>query len=236
MIFFSKETMNKPDILVIEDESSIQKLLEITLQSNQYRVHLADNAKEGIIAAAIHPPNLILLDLGLPDEDGQETLKKLREWYLNPIIILSARNGEEEIIKALDGGANDYLTKPFRAGELLARIRTALRASTNTDNMPVKTFENLVIDFSSRTVKKMGEVVKLTTTEYTLLALLAQNEGRVLTHHQILKEIWGPSYIEQSQYLRVFVGQLRKKIEDNPNKPSLILTESGVGYRFFTHQ
>lgn len=228
--------MNNPTILVIDDEPSIQKLLEITLQSNDYKVQLAGNSKDGIIAAAIHPPDLIILDLGLPDEDGQQTLLKLREWFSNPIIILSARDTETEIVRALDNGANDYLNKPFRAGELLARIRTALRFVRSLENIAIKTFENILIDFSARTVKKNGEILKLTTTEYSLLALLAQNEGRVLTHHYILKEIWGPSYTDQSQYLRVFVGQIRKKIEDNPNKPILILTESGVGYRFFCNE
>jgi two-component system KDP operon response regulator KdpE len=228
--------MNKSSILVIDDEPSIQKLLEITLKSNDYKVQLASNSKDGVIAAAIHPPDLIILDLGLPDEDGQQTLLKLREWYNNPIVILSARDTESEIVQALDNGANDYLTKPFRAGELLARIRTALRLVHTSENIAIKTFENISIDFAARTVKKEGEILKLTTTEYSLLALLAQNEGRVLTHHHILKEIWGPSYTDQSQYLRVFVGQIRKKIEENPNKPHLILTESGVGYRFFSRE
>ena len=227
--------MNNPTILVIDDEPSIQKLLKITLQSNDYKVQSAVNSKDGVIAAAIHPPDLIILDLGLPDEDGQQTLLKLREWFSNPIIILSARDTETEIVKALDNGANDYLTKPFRAGELLARIRTALRFVRNSENVAIKIFDNILIDFSARIVKKDGEILRLTTTEYALLALLAQNEGRVLTHHYILKEIWGPSYTDQSQYLRVFVGQIRKKIENNPNKPNLILTESGVGYRFFSN-
>ncbi len=224
--------MNNPTILIIDDEVQIRKLLEITLSANDFRVHEASTGKEGLISAAMHPPDLILLDLGLPDEDGQSILKKLREWYKAPVIILSVRDNEDDIIQALDNGANDYLTKPFRTGELLARIRTALRLAQNTENVPLREYGSLSIDFTARIVKKNQEVLKLTTTEYQLLVLMAQNEGRVLTHQFILKIIWGPSYLEQSQYLRVFVRQLRKKIEDNPDQPKYIITESGVGYRF----
>lgn len=224
--------MNNPTILIIDDEVQIRKLLEITLTANNFRVHEASTGKEGLISAAMHPPDLILLDLGLPDEDGQSILKKLREWYKAPVIILSVRDNEDDIIQALDSGANDYLTKPFRTGELLARIRTALRLVQNTKNVPLREYGSLSIDFTSRIVKKNQEVLKLTTTEYQLLVLMAQNEGRVLTHQFLLKTIWGPSYLEQSQYLRVFVRQLRKKIEDNPDQPKYIITESGVGYRF----
>lgn len=224
--------MNNPTILIIDDEVQIRKLLEITLTANNFRVHEASTGKEGLISAAMHPPDLILLDLGLPDEDGQSILKKLREWYKAPVIILSVRDNEDDIIQALDSGANDYLTKPFRTGELLARIRTALRLVQNTENVPLREYGSLSIDFTSRIVKKNQEVLKLTTTEYQLLVLMAQNEGRVLTHQFLLKTIWGPSYLEQSQYLRVFVRQLRKKIEDNPDQPKYIITESGVGYRF----
>ncbi len=224
--------MNNPTILIIDDEVQIRKLLEITLSANDFRVHEASTGKEGLISAAMHPPDLILLDLGLPDEDGQSILKKLREWYKAPVIILSVRDNEDDIIQALDNGANDYLTKPFRTGELLARIRTALRLAQNTENVPLREYGSLSINFTARIVKKNQEVLKLTTTEYQLLVLMAQNEGRVLTHQFILKIIWGPSYLEQSQYLRVFVRQLRKKIEDNPDQPKYIITESGVGYRF----
>ncbi|MBK8922702.1 MAG: response regulator transcription factor [Saprospirales bacterium] len=224
--------MNNPSILVIDDEPQIRKLLDITLSAQQFRVQGASTGKEGMIAAAMHPPDLILLDLGLPDEDGQSVLIRLREWYTRPVIILSARSSEEDIVKALDNGANDYLVKPFRAGELLARIRSALRSARQEENTPVQTFGLLTIDFTAHTVRKGDEPVHLTATEYSLLLLLAQNEGRVLTHQFILREIWGPAYTTQSQYLRVYVGQLRKKIEDDPNQPKLILTESGVGYRF----
>ena len=224
--------MNKENILIIDDEAAIRKLLDITLQSNDYKVTQAATAKEGEMMAAMHQPDLILLDLGLPDDDGQNLLKILRGWYNHPIIILSARHSETEIIKALDNGANDYLVKPFRTGELLARIRSALRLNKSDNVEPILTIKNLSIDFVARTVKKNNEPIKLTSTEYALLMLLVKNEGKVLTHAFILREIWGPGYIEHSEYPRVFIGQLRKKIEDNPNHPTLILTESGVGYRF----
>lgn len=224
--------MNNPTILVIDDEAPIRKLLEITLNAHNFRMLEAGSGKEGLVAAAMHPPDLILLDLGLPDDDGQNVLVKLRDWYAQPIIILSARNSETDIVQALDNGANDYLVKPFRTGELLARIRSALRPAQNRETSPVKEFGSLTIDFAARTVKKNGEILHLTSTEYSLLTLLAQNEGKVLTHQYILRTIWGPAYTTQSQYLRVYTGQLRKKIEDNPNQPRFILTESGIGYRF----
>jgi two-component system, OmpR family, KDP operon response regulator KdpE len=224
--------MDKESILIIDDEAAIRKLLDITLQSNGYKVIQAATAKEGEIAAATHQPDLIILDLGLPDEDGQQLLKILRGWLTLPIIILSARHSESEIIKALDSGANDYLVKPFRTGELMARIRSALRLSQPNNAESILTIKNLTIDYTARTVKKNSELVKLTSTEYTLLLLLVKNEGKVLTHAFILKEIWGPGYVERSEYPRVFIGQLRKKIEDDPNRPQFILTESGVGYRF----
>jgi two-component system KDP operon response regulator KdpE len=228
--------MNNAQILIIDDEAQIRKLLEITLQSNNYAVNETANAKEGLIAAANHPPDLILLDLGLPDEDGHSVLKKLRRWYTKPIIIISVLSSEDNIVRALDNGANDYLIKPFRTGELLARIRSALRLLTIGDDNPIIDFNSLVIDLSSRTIKKNNEAIKLTATEYTLLALLAKNEGKVLTHHYILNQVWGPSYTDQSQYLRVYIAQLRKKIEDDPNRPAHIITESGVGYRFIARE
>lgn len=223
---------SKTNILIIDDEVQIRKLLEITLNSNDYHTLSASTAREGITMAVVHPPDLIILDLGLPDEDGQQVLLKLREWYLGAIIILSVRSSEEDIVKALDNGANDYLTKPFRTGELLARIRTALRQTQTIATVQKLEFENLVIDLTSRIVTLDNKLLKLTATEYSLLILLAKNDGRVLTHQYILKSIWGPGYTLQSQYLRVFVGQLRKKIEPNPNNPRFIFTESGIGYRF----
>jgi len=221
-------------ILVIDDEIQIRKLLEISLEANNYKVNVAINGKDGITSAASHQPDLILLDLGLPDDDGQNILLNLREWYQKPIIILSVKSSEEEIVKALDNGANDYLTKPFRTQELLARIRTALRSNITTVNDSVINFGSISVDFASRVVKSNNEIIRFTATEYNLLALLIKNDGRVLTHQYILKEIWGQSYSEQTQYLRVFVAQLRKKIEEDPNRPKYIITESGVGYRFNT--
>ena len=223
---------NKAEILIIDDEVQIRKLLEITLESNDYIVNQASSAKEGLIKAANHPPDMIILDLGLPDEDGHSVLKKLREWYTNPVIILSVQTNEDDIIKALDNGANDYLVKPFRTGELLARIRSAIRTAINEENDPLINCGDLQIDLAARVVKKNKEIIKLTATEYTLLALFVKNEGKVLTHQYLLREVWGPGYINQSQYLRVFAAQLRKKIEADPNRPQHILTESGVGYRF----
>jgi two-component system KDP operon response regulator KdpE len=177
-------------------------------------------------------PVLILLDLGLPDTDGIEILYKLREWYQKPIIILSVRNSEDDIIKALESGANDYLIKPFLTGELLARIRAAIRQSQNISENPVLELGPMTIDLAGYTVHKNKEIIKLTSTEFSLLALLAKNAGRVLTHQYILKEVWGMGYVEQTQTLRIFIAQLRKKIEDNPSKPTLIITESGIGYRY----
>ncbi len=224
--------MNRSEILIIDDEPQIRKLLEITLESNDYKVWLAATAKEGIVMAANHPPELILLDLGLPDKNGHEVLKELRTWYNRSIIILSVQNSEEDIVNALDNGATDYLTKPFRTPELLARIRSAIRRNQTPNTNTVIQCADLEIDLTGRTLKKEGVIVKLTSTEYNLLVLLARNEGRVLTHQYILKEIWGVGSQHETQYLRVFIGTLRKKIESDPNHPKHILTESGVGYRF----
>ena len=202
------------------------------MRSNDYIVTEASTAKDGLITAANHPPDLILLDLGLPDEDGHSVLKKLREWFTKPVIIISVQNNEEDIVRALDSEANDYLVKPFRTGELLARIRSALRSKSHDDSNPVLDYDDLQIDLTTRTVKKNSEVIKLTATEYNLLILFVKNEGKVLTHQFILKEVWGPNYTDQSQYLRVYIAQLRKKIEKDPNRPNHIMTETGVGYRF----
>lgn len=223
---------NAIEILVIDDEPQIRKLLNITLQSNDYKVKEAFNAREGLSMAANHPPDLILLDLGLPDESGHIVLEKLREWYTKPIVILSVQSNEEDIVSALDNGANDYLVKPFRTGELLARIRSLLRSSSTESENPILISNDIHVDLAARVVKKDNEVVKLTVTEYNLLALLVKNQGKVLTHQYLLRAIWGPSYINQSQYLRVYIAQLRKKIENDINNPLHIITESGIGYRF----
>lgn len=219
-------------ILIIDDEVQIRRLLEITLGSNRYKIYSAATGHEGIQKAVTHSPALIILDLGLPDADGHEVLKKLREWYQKSIIILSVRSSEDDIVKALDSGANDYLTKPFRTGELLARIRASIRQNNLNAENPVLVFDSLEVDLSSHVVRKNGELLKLTSTEFSLLALLARNAGRVLTHQYILKEVWGMGYLEQTQYLRVFIAQLRKKVEDDPAHPKLLITESGIGYRF----
>ncbi|HEV8508642.1 MAG TPA: response regulator [Chitinophagaceae bacterium] len=226
--------MSRAEILIVDDEPQMRKTLEITLQSNGYTPRSAASAKDGMIMASNHPPALILLDLGLPDESGHVLLQKLRRWYTNPVIILSVQKNEEDIIKALDNGANDYLSKPFRTGELLARIRSALRTLTTDDADTALNFKDLQIDLSARLVRKNNQLVKLTSTEYNLLALLVRNEGKVLTHQYLLRAIWGPGFINQSEYLRVFIAQIRKKIETDPNRPEYLLTESGVGYRFIS--
>lgn len=224
--------MNKAEILVIDDEAPIRKLLEITLESNDYKVWLAETGKEGILMAVNHPPELILLDIGLPYKSGHEILKELRTWYNKAIIIVSVQDSEEDIVRALDNGATDYLTKPFRSAELLARIRSVIRRNQSQNDNSSLICGDLEIDFGARTIKLKEELLKLTATEYNLLALFMKNEGRVLTHQYILKEIWGIGYQTETQYLRVFVGTLRKKIEENPNQPKHIITESGIGYRF----
>lgn len=224
--------MTKADILVIDDEAPIRKLLDITLTASGFKVRDAASAKEGLALAKSQMPDVILLDLGLPDESGHDVLKKLREWFTKPILILSVQSNEEDIVRALENGANDYLVKPFRSGELIARIKSALRSVRGPEEMKQVKGGGLEIDLAGRSVKKNNEVLKLTATEFDLLALFIKNEGRVLTHQYLLREIWGPGYIEQSQYLRVFVGQLRKKIEAEANEPKHLLTESGVGYRF----
>jgi two-component system KDP operon response regulator KdpE len=224
--------INEGTILIIDDEVQIRRLLEITLSANGYRIAEAATGKEGLSLAATGQPVLIILDLGLPDTDGLDILKKLREWFHKPILILSVRSSEDDIVRALDNGANDYLTKPFRTGELLARIRVAIRQSQVLADVPTLSFGSLTIDLANHMARKNNEIIKLTSTEFALLALLAKNEGRVLTHQYILKEVWGMGYIEQTQTLRVFIAQLRKKVEDDPAKPRFLNTESGIGYRF----
>jgi two-component system KDP operon response regulator KdpE len=219
-------------ILIIDDEVQIRRLLEISLTSNGYKTIFAANGRDGLKSAATNHPSMIILDLGLPDIDGIDLLVNLREWFFKPIIILTVRNSEDDIIHALDKGANDYLTKPFRSGELLARIRSAIRLKNEKTNIPLLEFGSLKIDFVNHVVRKNDEIIKLTSTEFSLLSILSKNHGRVMTHQFLLKEIWGYNYLDQTQYLRVFVAQLRKKIEDNPSKPVLMITESGIGYRF----
>lgn len=224
--------MLKETILIIEDEPQIRRLLAITLESNDYKVLQASTGKEGILLAANHSPDLILLDIGLPDMSGHEVLKELRLWFNKSIIMLSVQNSENDIVSALDNGATDYLSKPFRSAELLARIRSAIRNNNPKNLSNWLVFDDIEIDLIGHTVKKNKELLKLTATEFNLLVVLSKNEGRVLTHQYLLKEIWGVGAQLETQYLRVFVGTLRKKIEDDPNRPKHILTESGVGYRF----
>lgn len=218
-------------VLVIDDEPQIQKLLKITLEVNDYEYYPAVTAKEGIRLAASIMPDIILLDLNLPDDDGLSILKQIRQWSKAQIIVLSVRNSEKDKINLLDNGADDYLTKPFHTGELLARLRVAMRHKDVTSNDIQKILiANLEIDLVSRSVKKNGVIINLTSTEYALLKLLAINQNKVLTHSQILDKIWGNSFSDETQYLRVFIGQLRKKIEDNTTNPKFIKTISGVGY------
>lgn len=224
--------MNKAEILVIDDEPQIRKLLEITLESNDYKVVLAETAREGILKAANHPPELIILDLGLPDKSGHEVIRELRTWYNKALIVLSVQDSEEDIVRALDEGATDYLTKPFRNAELLARIRSAIRRNHTSNTKTIIELGDLELDIPGRVLKKDGDILKLTSTEFNLIVLFFKNEGRVLTHQFILKEIWGVGYQTETQYLRVFVNTLRKKIEDDPNHPKYIITQSRVGYRF----
>ena len=219
------------NILVIDDEIQIRRLLKISLENSGFKIFEAENAKSGLQELANCRPSLILLDLGLPDEDGLILLKKIRDFSEVPVIILSVRNSEKDIITALDSGADDYITKPFNTGELLARIRTCLRHSQPEQKDPVFKNGNVTVDFSTREVKKKGQIVKLTSTEFSLFSLFIRNSGKVLTHNYFLKEIWGRPFSDETQYLRVYVAQLRKKLEDNPSRPKMFITESGVGYR-----
>ena len=222
-------------ILLIEDERQMRRFLRVTLQSEKYGVLEAETADDGLSQAATRNPDIVLLDLGLPDMDGLEVIEKLREWSAVPVIVISAREQEGDKIKALDGGADDYLTKPFGAGELLARIRAALRhAAPKSQDQGEAVFiaEELRIDFLKRQVYCGTREVHLTPIEYRLLTVLVRNAGRVMTHRQILKEVWGPPYVEQTHYLRVFMNQLRKKIEADSTRPRFLLNEPGIGYRF----
>jgi two-component system, OmpR family, KDP operon response regulator KdpE len=223
-----------PLILLIEDEPPMRRFLRTALGANDYRLVEAETAKEGLAQAAARNPDVILLDLGLPDRDGLEVTRELREWSTTPIIVLSARGREEDKVKALDLGADDYLTKPFGVDELLARIRVALRhAALPPGAVPEPVFEagGLRVDLAARRVWRGQEEVHLTPTEYKLLTTLVRHAGKVLTHRQLLKEVWGANYVNQSHYVRVYLAQLRQKIEADPARPRLLLTEPGVGYR-----
>jgi two-component system, OmpR family, KDP operon response regulator KdpE len=229
---------NVPHILVIDDELQILDTLRTILTEKQFKVTTASRGKAGLALAVTNEPDLIILDLGLPDMDGVEVCSRLREWTQIPIIILSVRDSERDKVAALDMGADDYLTKPFGIEELLARVRVALRHSAGRKGEQSKVVRagSLTIDLVWHTVKRDGEEVKLTRIEYKLLAYLAANHGRVLTHHSILTHVWGPADADHTEYLRVYMRQLRKKLEADPERPQYILTESGIGYRFIVDE
>ncbi len=221
-------------VLVVDDEKQIRRMLKAALEGYGYDIGEAATGQECVSQTLIFHPDLVVLDLGLPDIDGIEVIRRLREWTQIPIIVLSVREHEDDKIKALDAGADDYVTKPFSMGELLARLRAALRRTAGLEDPPVLTFGELSIDLARRTVTVGGEEIKLTPTEYEVLKYLAQQAGRVVTHRQLLIAIWGSNYQEESQYLRVYVGQLRRKIEADPSQPAYIITEPGIGYRLVT--
>jgi two-component system KDP operon response regulator KdpE len=221
----------RPTVLIVDDELQIRRLLRVTLEAHNYRVVEAASGQEAITEAAQRRPDLVVLDLGLPDMDGVAVLKRLREWSHVPVVVLSVRDREEDKVAALDNGADDYVTKPFNSAELLARLRVALR---HARPMPEKSLFRsglLEVDLTSRVVRRKGAEVKLTATEYALLRLFVQHAGKVLTHKFILREIWGPNNLEHTHYLRVYMTHLREKLEANPARPDLFVTESGVGYR-----
>jgi two-component system, OmpR family, KDP operon response regulator KdpE len=227
----SENAPHQPIVLIIDDEIQMRRLLRVTLEGNGYRVFEAASGQEGLVEAAQRRPDMVVLDLGLPDMDGQAVLQRLREWSEAPVLVLSVREGEEDKVAALDHGADDYMNKPFSTAELLARLRAARRRAQPVADNVVFHSGHLQVDLSSRLVKVKGREVKLTPTEYGLLRLLVRNAGKVVTHRQILKEVWGPNYGEQTHYLRVYMAHLREKLEENASRPELLLTEPGVGYR-----
>ena len=228
----SKENKNAaPVALVIDDEPQIRRLLRVTLEANGYRVFDAVNGQDGVAQAAQRRPDIVLLDLGLPDLEGVEVLQRLREWSRVPVVILSVRDREDDKVAALDAGADDYVTKPFNSAELLARLRAALRHAQPQGADAIVSAGNLEVDLSKRVVRKSGQEVKLTPTEYSLLRLLVTHAGKVLTHRQLLTEVWGDKAVAQTHYLRVHIAHLREKVEDEPSQPKLIITEPAIGYR-----
>ena len=221
--------------VVVEDEPQIRRFVRAALESESWRVMEAGTLKDGLSEAATRRPDLVVLDLALPDGDGIELVRSMRAWSSSPILVLSARGEEKDKIRALDAGADDYLTKPFGIGELLARVRALARRRGRTDAAePVFRAGDIEVDFASRIVKRAGQPVHLTPIEYRLLTLLATNAGRVLTHRQILREVWGPSHVEHEHYTRIYMGHLRRKLEADPAQPRYLLTETAVGYRLVT--
>jgi two-component system KDP operon response regulator KdpE len=227
-------TNSHPVIVIVEDDPPLRRFLRTGLGTQGFQVHEVDTGQRGLIEVGVRKPDLVILDLGLPDMDGVELVKAVREWSQLPIIILSARSGEQHKIEALDAGADDYLTKPFGLGELLARIRVALRHSARSPETPgaeVFTTGNLKVDLGKRLVYVDDREIHLTPIQYRLLSVLVKHAGKVLTHHQILKEVWGPAFVDHAHYLRIYMSQLRQKLEADPTQPQYLLTESGVGYR-----
>jgi two-component system KDP operon response regulator KdpE len=222
-----------PKVLIVDDEPQIRRFLRASLQSHDYTVLEAENGKEAVKVCTVQKPDLLILDLGLPDMDGQDVIKLVREWSTIPIIVLSIRSDDADKIEALDRGANDYVTKPFSMGELLARMRAALRQgrSESGDGETIVTAGDISIDLGKRLITRGGTPVKLSRKEYDLLKILATHPGKVITHQQLLQEVWGPAYVEETQYLRVYMGQLRQKLERDPAAPQWLITEPGVGYR-----
>jgi two-component system KDP operon response regulator KdpE len=225
------EEGSRLEVLVIDDETQIRRLLRVTLESAGYRVREADAGLPGLAEVTFRRPAAVILDLGLPDLSGGEVLRRLREWSQVPVLVLSVLGQDDQKIGALDAGADDYLTKPFSGGELLARLRVMLRRGQPSDDLKVIRFGAVEVDLVRRVVTRGGQEVKLTAKEYALLRLLAVNAGKVIVHRQILRELWGPNAEEQTQYLRVYIGRLRHKLEENPNSPRHLRTESGIGYR-----
>ncbi len=225
-----------PKVLIVDDEPQIRRFLRASLQSHDYVVVEAENGKEAVKVCTVQKPDLLILDLGLPDMDGLDVIKLVREWSTVPIIVLSIRSEDADKIEALDRGANDYVTKPFSMGELLARMRAALRQgrSEGAENAATITAGDITIDLSKRLITLGGSPVKLSRKEYDLLKILAMHPGKVITHQQLLQEVWGPAYVEETQYLRVYMGQLRQKLERDPAAPRWLITEPGVGYRLQT--
>jgi two-component system KDP operon response regulator KdpE len=224
----------RPSILVIEDEPSVRRFLRVTLEGQDYKVIEATRGEEGLRHASVGQPDLIILDLGLPDVDGLEVTKRLRQWTATPVIVISARGREQDKVAALDAGADDYLTKPFGVGELLARVRVALRhrAATNADTgVTLFAVGELKVDLARRDVSVGGKPVRLTPNEFRLLTVMVKSAGKVLTHRQLLREVWGPGSSEDTHYLRVYMNQLRQKLEADPARPRYLITELGIGYR-----
>ncbi len=224
-------TAGAPNAVLIEDDAQIRAFVRSALQAEGWQVHEAQTVARGLIEAGQRRPDLVLLDLGLPDGDGIDFIRRFREWSTMPIIVLSARTSESDKVEALDAGADDYLVKPFGVAELLARVRANLRRLRTADAQPAIEFGQVRVQFDQRTITRTGADVHLTPVEYRLLAYLARNAGRVCTHRQLLQEVWGPGHAEDLQYLRVYMGQLRRKLEDDPSQPEHILTEAGIGYR-----